>query len=65
MRREVAKRAGLSQRRFREHWRVSFAKVAEYQKRGAVHVHAVIRIDGPSGVVRSEGHAVGTHQGRA
>jgi len=28
---------------------VSFAKVAEYQKRGAVHFHAVIRIDGPTG----------------
>ncbi|MFB8176056.1 replication initiator [Streptomyces sp. NPDC001709] len=49
LRREVAKRAGLSQRRFREHARVSFAKVAEYQKRGAVHFHAVIRIDGPDG----------------
>jgi hypothetical protein len=49
LRREVAKRSGLSQRRFREHARVSFAKVAEYQKRGAVHFHAVIRIDGPSG----------------
>ena len=28
---------------------MSFAKVAEYQKRGAVHFHAVIRIDGPTG----------------
>ncbi|WP_443041569.1 replication initiator [Streptomyces sp. B21-083] len=49
LRREVAKRAGLSQRCFRDHARVSFAKVAEYQKRGAVHFHAVIRIDGPTG----------------
>ncbi|OIJ92154.1 replication initiation protein [Streptomyces sp. MUSC 14] len=49
LRREVAKRVGLSQRRFRQHARVSFAKVAEYQKRGAVHFHAVIRIDGPGG----------------
>ncbi|MFI1419186.1 replication initiator [Streptomyces sp. NPDC020731] len=49
LRREVAKRAGLTQRAFREHARVSFAKVAEYQKRGAVHFHAVIRIDGPTG----------------
>ncbi|MEW3821634.1 replication initiation protein, partial [Pseudomonas aeruginosa] len=47
LRREVAKRAGLTQRAFREYARVSFAKVAEYQKRGAVHFHAVIRIDGP------------------
>ncbi|MER5302034.1 replication initiator [Streptomyces lasiicapitis] len=49
LRREVAKRAGLTQRRLREHARVSFAKVAEYQKRGAVHFHAVIRLDGPGG----------------
>jgi hypothetical protein len=28
---------------------VSFGKVAEYQKRGAVHFHAVIRFDGPDG----------------
>ncbi|MFJ8335106.1 replication initiator [Streptomyces sp. NPDC094437] len=49
LRREIAKRAGLSQRRLRDHARVSFAKVAEYQKRGAVHFHAVIRIDGPTG----------------
>ncbi len=49
VRREVAKRAGLSQRRLRDHARVSFAKVAEYQKRGAVHFHAVIRLDGPAG----------------
>ncbi|MFS7872543.1 replication initiator [Streptomyces asiaticus] len=49
LRREVAKRAGLTQRAFREHALLSFAKVAEYQKRGAVHFHAVIRIDGPGG----------------
>jgi hypothetical protein len=49
LRREIAKRAGLSQRAFRDHARVSFAKVAEYQKRGAVHFHAVIRLDGPDG----------------
>lgn len=49
LRREVAKRAGLSQRRLPDHARVSFAKVAEYQKRGAVHFHAVIRLDGPNG----------------
>jgi hypothetical protein len=49
LRREVAKRAELSQRAFRHFARVSFAKVAEYQKRGAVHFHAVIRLDGPTG----------------
>ncbi|WP_243744582.1 replication initiator [Streptomyces hainanensis] len=49
LRREIAKRAGLTQRAFSRHARVSFAKVAEYQKRGAVHFHAVIRLDGPGG----------------
>ncbi|MGP4115207.1 replication initiator [Streptomyces sp. 4N509B] len=49
LRREIAKRAGLTQRAFADHARVSFAKVAEYQKRGAVHFHAVIRLDGPDG----------------
>jgi hypothetical protein len=49
LRREVAKRAGLTQRAFPDFARVSFAKVAEFQKRGVVHFHAVIRIDGPEG----------------
>ena len=30
--------------------RVRFAKVAEFQRRGVVHYHAIIRIDGPDGV---------------
>ncbi|WP_156721347.1 replication initiator protein RepSA [Streptomyces apocyni] len=47
--REIAARAGLSQRALREHCRVSFGKVAEFQRRGAVHFHAVVRIDGPDG----------------
>ncbi|WP_344288290.1 replication initiator [Streptomyces synnematoformans] len=49
LRREIARRAGLTQRVFPQHARVSFAKVAEYQKRGAVHFHAVVRLDGPAG----------------
>ncbi len=49
LRREIAKRAGLTQRAFRRFARVSFAKVAEYQRRGLVHFHAVIRLDGPDG----------------
>ncbi|MFB8352491.1 replication initiator [Streptomyces niveus] len=49
LRREIAKRAGLTQRAFRQYARVSFAKVAEYQRRGAVHFHAVIRLDGHDG----------------
>ncbi|WP_329400512.1 replication initiator protein RepSA [Streptomyces melanogenes] len=49
LRREVARRAGLTQAEFSDHARVSFGKVAEFQKRGAVHFHAIIRIDGPTG----------------
>ncbi|MEV5377561.1 replication initiator protein RepSA [Streptomyces nondiastaticus] len=49
LRREIARRAGLTQKDAREQSRVSFGKVAEYQKRGAVHFHAVIRFDGSDG----------------
>ncbi|MGA6157335.1 replication initiator protein RepSA [Stenotrophomonas sp. NPDC087984] len=49
LRREIAKRAGITQKAAREQSRLSFGKVAEYQKRGAVHFHAVIRFDGPDG----------------
>ncbi|MFF6774396.1 replication initiator protein RepSA [Streptomyces sp. NPDC012637] len=50
LRREIAARADLTQEAAREQSRVSFGKVAEYQKRGAVHFHAVIRFDGPDGL---------------
>jgi len=49
LRREIAARLGLTQKAARAVLRVSFAKVAEYQKRGLVHFHAVIRLDGPDG----------------
>ncbi|MFJ5778558.1 replication initiator protein RepSA [Streptomyces sp. NPDC093094] len=49
LRREIAKRAGLTQKEAHEASRVAFGKVAEYQKRGAIHFHAVIRFDGPEG----------------
>ncbi|MGC0385116.1 replication initiator [Streptomyces sp. SAI-129] len=49
LRRETARRAGLSRTEFGEVARLSYAKVAEYQRRGLVHFHAVIRLDGPDG----------------
>ncbi|GAA1525713.1 replication initiator protein RepSA [Streptomyces albidochromogenes] len=49
LRREIAASAGLTQKEFKEAARLSFNKVAEFQKRGAIHFHAVIRIDGPDG----------------
>ncbi|MGW7106209.1 replication initiator protein RepSA [Streptomyces xanthophaeus] len=49
LRREIASAAGLSQRALKEVARISYGKVAEFQKRGAIHFHAVIRVDGPDG----------------
>jgi hypothetical protein len=43
--RAMAQLAGLTEGELRRLVRVSFAKVAEYQKRGAVHFHAIIRLD--------------------
>ena len=53
LRRALAHQAGLTVKAFPAHARVSFAKVAEYQRRGVVHFHAVIRIDGPHGPITS------------
>ncbi|WP_034088714.1 replication initiator [Streptacidiphilus albus] len=49
LRREIANAAGLTQRTLRHHATLSYAKVAEYQKRGQIHFHTVIRLDGPTG----------------
>jgi hypothetical protein len=43
--RALAQLAGVTEGELRRLVRVSFAKVAEYQKRGAVHFHAIIRLD--------------------
>ncbi|RKN36873.1 replication initiator [Streptomyces hoynatensis] len=53
LRREVAALLGMTQKALRAVLRVSFAKVAEYQRRGLVHFHAVIRFDGPKGTMTS------------
>lgn len=49
VRRHLARTAGLRVGELREVLTVSFAKVAEYQRRGLVHFHTVIRLDGPGG----------------
>ncbi len=49
VRRRLASSAGLVQSHFNKHARLSFARIAEYQKRAAVHVHAIVRLDGPNG----------------
>src|SRR4029453_3055867 len=43
--RALAHAAGLTHRELRRRIRVRFAKVAEYQTRGAIHYHAIIRLD--------------------
>lgn len=49
LRQQLASRAGITRSELRDCLKVSYAKVAEYQRRGAVHFHAVIRLDGPDG----------------
>lgn len=49
LQRDLAKRAGLKITHFRKACRISYSKVVEFQARGLVHVHAPIRLDGPSG----------------
>ncbi|HLX51311.1 MAG TPA: replication initiator, partial [Streptosporangiaceae bacterium] len=45
--RHLARLAAITQRQLREHVAIRYVKVAEYQARGAVHFHAVIRLDTP------------------
>jgi hypothetical protein len=45
--RQLARLLGITQKQLRQQVRVRFVKVAEYQARGIVHYHAVVRLDGP------------------
>jgi hypothetical protein len=45
--RRLARLAGLTQTALRDACRVRYVKVTEYQARGVVHFHAVIRLDAP------------------
>ncbi|MFJ4166107.1 replication initiator [Microbacterium sp. NPDC089698] len=48
LRRQLAHELGLTQQAAASVVRVQFAKVAEFQRRGAVHFHAIVRLDGVS-----------------
>jgi hypothetical protein len=48
LRRHLADLLGVRRSQLGEQLVVSFAKVAEFQRRGVVHFHALIRLDGPS-----------------
>ena len=45
--RHLARLLGITQKHLRSLARLRFVKVAEYQARGVVHFHAVIRLDAP------------------
>jgi replication initiator protein RepSA len=47
VRRALARTVGLTAAACTRRCRVSFVKVAEFQRRGVVHFHALIRLDGP------------------
>jgi hypothetical protein len=47
--REVARAGGLTTRELRSVARLSYIKVVEYQARGLVHLHVVLRADGGAG----------------
>jgi hypothetical protein len=46
-RRHLGYLLGLSSRELDEHLRLSYVKIAELQRRGVVHLHAVVRADAP------------------
>jgi hypothetical protein len=43
--RALAREVGVAEAELRQLVRVSYAKVAEFQRRGAIHFHAVLRLD--------------------
>jgi hypothetical protein len=43
--RALARQLGLTETQLRKLVRVSYVKVAEFQRRGAVHFHAIVRLD--------------------
>lgn len=46
IKREMAAVVGMKQKELEKTARLSYVKVGEYQRRGAVHFHAVLRLDG-------------------
>ncbi|SEG14538.1 hypothetical protein SAMN04489712_103384 [Thermomonospora echinospora] len=46
---KITAELGITHKALREQARISYARVIEYQRRGLIHFHAVIRLDGPDG----------------
>ncbi|MCX5424134.1 replication initiator [Streptomyces sp. NBC_00078] len=53
VRRYLASAGGVPRSKLGEHLVVSFAKVAEFQRRGAIHFHGIVRMDGTDGPASS------------
>lgn len=49
LRRQLAALLGLRDANLNDHARLEYAKIAEFQARGLIHFHALVRIDGPDG----------------
>jgi hypothetical protein len=49
--RNLASAIGVSQAEATKRMRLSFCRVAEFQRRGNVHLHAIVRADGPDGSI--------------
>lgn len=47
LRRRIARALGVAESRCRDYATVQYAKVGEYQTRGCIHFHGLIRLDGP------------------
>ena len=47
LRRAVSRHLGVPETRLAQLATVQYAKVAEYQRRGVIHFHALVRLDGP------------------
>lgn len=58
----LAATLGISERDLRASTRVSFTKVAEFQARGLVHFHAIMRLDGADGPTSAPPTDVGARE---
>ena len=47
LRRRLAQKMGVVESRLPDLATIQYAKVAEYQRRGVIHFHALVRLDGP------------------
>ena len=47
IKRALAHRLGVKESRLKDYACVQYSKVAEYQRRGLIHFHALVRLDGP------------------